>query len=73
MKQKSEDGPKKNNSQLVEIVLGEDPVVVCFQAQLLFGSVQTHKHTQSTLSVLHHAQLLLDVCKEQEVRSDGAA
>lgn len=58
----------QKNSQLVEIVLAEDPVVVRFQAQLLFGSVQAHKHTQSTLSVLHHAQLLLDVCK-----SDGAA
>lgn len=53
----------QENAQLVEIVLGEDPVVVCFQAELLFGSSQTQKNAQAAFTILHHAQLLLDGCR----------
>ncbi len=52
----------RGDIQLIEIVLGKDPVVVRFQAQILFGSSQTQKNTQATFAVLHHAQLLLDRC-----------
>lgn len=52
--------PLKKNSQLVKVVLTEDPVVVGLQAQFLLGSVQANKHTESTLTMLHHLQLLLD-------------
>lgn len=51
------------NSQLIKIVLFEDPVVVSFQAQLLFGSVQADKNTEASLAILHHTQLLLDGCR----------
>lgn len=56
----------RGNIQLIEIVLGKDPVVVCFQAQILLGSSQTQKNTQATFAVLHHAQLLLDRCMTGE-------
>lgn len=51
------------NSQLIKIVLFEDPVVVSFQAQLLFRSIQADKNTEAALAILHHTQLLLDGCR----------
>lgn len=53
----------KKNTQLIEIVLREDPVVVGFQAQLLFGSRQSQKNAQTSNAILHQTQLLLDVCQ----------
>lgn len=52
----------EENVQLIEIVLREDPVVVGFQAQLLFGSCQSQKKAQASFAVLHQTQLLLDFC-----------
>lgn len=33
----------QDHSQIIEIVLGEDIVVVCSEAQLLLRPIQTHK------------------------------
>lgn len=54
---------QQENAQFIKIVLCEDPVVVGFQAQLLLCSSQTKENTQTTFTVLHHAQLLLDGCE----------
>lgn len=43
----------EENSQLIEIVLCEDPVVIGLQAQLLFGSAQAQENAQASFSVLH--------------------
>lgn len=56
----------QDDSQIIEIVLGEDVVVVGSQAQLLLRPVQTHKDAQAACAVLHHTQLLLDSCTRQE-------
>jgi len=61
----------KSNIQFIIIVLSKDPVVVCFQAQLLLGSIQTHKDAQTALTVLHHFDLLLDSCKAGESQPEN--
>lgn len=50
------------HSQLIQIILTEDPVVVSFEAQLVFGPVQTQEDAEAGFSMFHHTQLLLDRC-----------
>lgn len=61
----------EENTQLIETVLGEDPVVVGFQAQLLFGPRQSQENAQTPEAVLHQTQLLLDLCQTGRAVSHG--
>lgn len=54
--------PNWDHLHFIQVVLRKDPVVVCFETKLLFGSVQAQKDTESPLSILHQVQLSLDFC-----------
>lgn len=61
----------EGNAQLIQTALREDPVVVGFQAQLLFGSRQSQENAQTSSAVLHQTQLLLDFCHTGRRVTDG--